>query len=92
MFDAYFDLPAWLRTIIALGVLGLGMSMTFTGYTGRPTEREETRADGRVVTVETGGDRGSAALFRGGMVTSVVGAVLLLMCGKTDAEKRGYNF
>ena len=92
MFSFYFDLPAWLRTIVALAVLGMGVWMTFAGYAGRPIEREEKLADGRVVVVRTSGSRASAALFRSGMVTTVVGALLLLMCGKSDSEKAGYNF
>ena len=92
MFSFYLDLPAWLRTIVAVGVLGVGIWMTFTGFRGRPITREFTRADGRVVTEQTAGDRGSQQLFRGGMVTSVVGALLFLTCGKSDAEKSGYNF
>ena len=73
MFDAYFDLPAWLRTVVALIVIGVGVCLLISGYAGRPQSQQVTRSDDKVVVVESGGDRASRSRFRAGIVVAGVG-------------------
>jgi hypothetical protein len=92
MFDFYLELPSWLRTIVAMVVLLTGFGLTSVGYMNRPQFEEVLARDGTVVKVESGGGRGPAAAFRLGMAVSGLGVVLLVTCGKSTAEKNGYNF
>jgi uncharacterized membrane protein YidH (DUF202 family) len=92
MLDFDMDLPAWLRTTAALLVMGVGILLVVVGYIDRPKYTETPLPDGRVLVVEEGGGRGPARAFRAGFVVCGVGAVLLMMSGKSRSEKGGYNF
>ena len=91
MLDFYMDLPAWLRTVLAIVVLGIGATMAFLGSAGRPQVHEEVDTRGRLVRVETE-TPGSQGVFRVGIVLTGLGAVLLCVCGRSSSEKNGYNF
>jgi hypothetical protein len=90
--ELYFSLPSWLRTTVAVVVLGIGLAITIAGYANRPRSREVPLDDGRVLIEDEGGGRGPAGAFRVGMIVTGVGTVLLMLCGKSRAEKAGYNF
>ena len=91
MLEAYMSLPAWLRTVVAVAMLGAGIAITLAGYTGRPKTTERLLPNGRVevTTTEEPGARGA---FRFGFFLTGIGAILLLTCGKSNSEKNGYNF
>ena len=92
MLGFYLDLPAWVRAVIALGVLGIGIGLCFHGYVGRPTFTESKLPNGDVVR-QMKGEGAFAHLELGcGLVVSMIGAGLLTACGKSDSEKHGYNF
>ena len=88
----YLDLPAWLRTILAVVVLGVGLTMTVIGYRDRPRAKEIVLGDGRVMIDEHDPLPGSAAGFRYGILFTGIGTILLFLCGRSASEKSGYNF
>jgi len=91
MFDLYFGLPSWLRTMIALVFLTGGLLMTWYGHEGRQTTTQDSR--GRtVLTNRKTSEEGAAQMFRVGLVVTGIGTGLLFVCGQDDAEKSGYHF
>src|SRR5438105_3371557 len=87
MLDFYLQLPAWIRMSIASLFLLTGLAMGVMGFMNRPTsdappvlnDRERFQRDQQA--------RNAAGAFRGGLLFSVVGAVLIVACAKTNAEK-----
>jgi len=92
MLGFYLDLPAWVRAIVAIGVLGTGIVMTVYGYNGRPRFTETKLGNGEIMRDEKpGAPYGDMSLYCG-MAVTATGAALIVACGKSDAEKHGYNF
>jgi hypothetical protein len=94
MFEFYLELPAWVRALAALVVIGVGVVLIIAGAEGRPQPDQIVRMDGTVINVpqsmpKTGTQ---ANLFKFGIAVSVLGGVLLLTAGKTKKDGDGYNF
>jgi hypothetical protein len=87
MFDAYLELPAWLRTTVACVTLGVGLLLVYYGYWGDPHETVVDPVRRQVVV-----EQGHSGAFRGGIAVSGIGLALLATCGKSRSEKSGYNF
>jgi hypothetical protein len=93
LLGVYMDLPAWVRMLIAVVVLGLGIYMTVFGYRGRQVLRREQLPDGNSYAVEAQREHPYAdLLFFTGIGTCAVGAMLVTACGTSDAEQHGYKF
>ena len=93
MLDLYFGLPSWLRTMVALTLLTIGLVMTISGYKARPKPAEPHRISmGDVPTIDDPGSAGGAQMFKIGLIVTGVGTVLTMTCGKSRAEKSGYHF
>jgi hypothetical protein len=92
MLGFYLDLPAWVRAIAAVVVLGTGVLMTVYGYLGRPKFSETKLPDGHVMRDEKPGEPYADMSLYCGMAVTATGAALLAACGRSDAEKHGYNF
>ena len=89
----YLELPAWMRMVIAVVVLSVGVWMTWFGYNNRQILKQETDALGHTQFVEKRREHPYADMsFFIGMGAVVVGAMLFTACGTSDAEKHGYRF
>ena len=92
MFDFYLDLPAWIRASIAAVFMVIGIALAIIGFMDRPQVQLIQLKNGDVLEVQTGDSVGARPAFRYGIIFTGLGAVLLLACGKSRAEKSGYNF
>ena len=94
MFEFYLDLPAWVRALAAVVVIGIGVVLLLAGFEGRPEPAKIVRVDGTVIEVpqampKTGAQ---ATMFKFGVGVSVLGVVLLLTTTKPKKDGEGYNF
>ncbi len=92
MFDAYLDLPPWLRLTGALVVLVAGGLLATIGWMHRPQFEDQILPNGDIVHVQIGGEYGAATAYRVGFVMSGIGVLLLVTSGRSASEKNGYNF
>lgn len=68
MLELWMDLPPWLRIVVALGLMALGVAIVWISYT-------EARR-----------------IPFAGLGIAATGLVLVLVGGKSNAEKNGYRF
>lgn len=92
MLGFYLDLPAWVRAVVALGLLSLGILMAVYGYRGRPKYSETRLGNGEVMRDEKPSEPFAQLSLWCGMGVTVVGAALLATSGQSDSEKHGYHF
>jgi hypothetical protein len=92
MLGFYLDLPAWVRAVVALCLLGGGIVMTVYGYNGRPKFSEVKLANGEIMRDEKPSEPFAQLSLWCGMGVTVVGAALLATSGQSDSEKHGYHF
>jgi hypothetical protein len=93
MFGFWLDLPSWVRLCISLPVLIVGIWMAVAGVRDRPKFTEHKHPSGQTY-VEHDGEKnpGSESAIWLGIFVTGCGLVLVTTSGKSDSEKRGYNF
>ncbi len=92
MFDAYLDLPLWLRLIVALVALVAGVLLATIGWMHCPQFEDQVLANDDIVHTQIGGEYGAAPAYRAGFVLTGIGGFLLVTSGRSASEKNGYNF
>lgn len=85
--DLFSQIPPWVRTLIALTTISIGLYYSYLGWKGHNAIKEQAHGDREVTYSRPGSD---TQLF-GGMGTVAVGCILLTLAGRTDSEKSGYN-
>jgi hypothetical protein len=93
MFEFYLELPAWVRALAALIVIGIGVVLIVAGVEGRPEPDRIVRLDGTVIEVPQSMPKSGAQanMFKFGIAVAVLGGVLLLTAGSRKKDD-GYNF
>lgn len=88
--DLYLAMPWWCRTAFAVVCILLGITVTLLSHREHQAELRRLETSTKPEDPLKNRRRGNG--FAGGIVLSGLGCVLLLTCGRTDAEKHGYHF
>lgn len=85
--DLYRQIPATIRTLLSLVVIGIGLYYAYLGWQGHNAIKEQAHGNEEITYSRPGSD---GQLFAG-MGTVALGCILLTLAGKSDSEKAGYN-
>lgn len=89
MFEIVELIPAWIRLLLAVAVVGLGATWCLGGYRDYESlsaQQERTRTGSDPYQMQSGKSR-----FQAGIVLTLLGTAGLLLSGRSRSEKNGYR-
>jgi hypothetical protein len=89
VFDLFELIPAWIRLLLAVAIVGLGATWCLGGY------RDYESLTAQQKRTHSGSDpylmQSAKGRFEGGIVLTLLGTTGLLLSGRSRSEKNGYR-
>jgi hypothetical protein len=89
MLDLWFEIPWWVRAPIACAIMAYGCFACLSGYQSWEHVQAEEKRTGKPQ--EPFEDRRSRSQFQIGFVSCIAGVGMLMISGRSKAEKNGYR-
>ena len=86
MLGHYLELPRWLRATVAMTLIVVGMALAVTGRAKLKQLAPEAAPQNALA------ERSATNRLTLGVITTGVGGLLLLTCGRSRSESNGYRF